>query len=85
MKFTAYDIVSKKPINLFRIMLDKDGIPTSFVDTSQEVYDHRQIHLQVDISVLTNESVFSGVYESFSIVQENIKSFDEILSDDDPI
>ena len=85
MKFTAYDIINKKPIDLFRIMLDKDGIPTSFVDTSQEVYDHRQIHLQVDISVLTNESVLSGVYESFSIVQENVKSFDEILSDDDPI
>jgi len=70
MKFTAYDIINKKPIDLYMIILSSCGGIIVFQDLQGEQYGHHQIHLSVDISELTNETVFKGVDESFSVGQD---------------
>jgi len=96
MKFSAYDIINKKPIDLYMIILSSCGGIIAFQDLAGEQYGHHQIHLSVDISTLANETVFKGNHVHFNCGQElilgqtenwtgiqSVVAYDKTLTDDE--
>lgn len=79
MKFTAHDIINNKPLDLFKISLSNSGEPIAFEDLDGEIYGRHQVHLYVDTSILTNESVFRTTDKGWYEIQ-NIKSFGKTLT-----
>jgi hypothetical protein len=47
MKFKAYDIINKRPINLFRITISSDGSVMGVIDLNGEQYGMHQVELKL--------------------------------------
>jgi len=92
-KFSAYDIINKKPIDLYKIILSSCGGIIAFQDLNGDQYGPHQIHLSVDVTDLNNETVIRNTgekyyYDIHGFVKgdgwcgiQNVKVFDKVLAE----